>query len=396
MSNESGPWGISWVADRFDLDPDTLRYYEREGVLPAPARDGGGRRVYTAGDIELIEMLVHLKATGMPLAQIAEFTGLAASRAGGSEQLALLQRHRRAVLEQRDRLDASLDVITRKIAGYGPDDGEPQFLVRPDCRIGYAVRGCGPLLYLVGAPVGRSGFAALAEYLADEYTVVTHDPRGIDASVLRPGSAAPTPQTLADDLLALVEHLGGGPAAFFGASGGAVTVLEVAARHPELIDQVVVHEPPLIRLLHDPALERRATAAFQHALADPQAGAQEFLDLTGAGHATPEGEQPPTHTPLPELSDPELERNRYFLGRMAGPSVFYEPTLDAIRRLPLSVCAGELSHGQLARRAAHALADALDVPLIDVPGNHLGPSLKAARFAEALKKMLMATRRHPQ
>ena len=43
---------------------------------------------------------------------------------------------------------------------------------RPD-----PVRGCGPLLYLVGAPVGRSGFAALAEYLADEYTVVTHDPR---------------------------------------------------------------------------------------------------------------------------------------------------------------------------------------------------------------------------
>lgn len=104
------------MADRFDLDPDTLRYYEREGVLPAPARDGGGRRVYTAGDIELIEMLVHLKATGMPLAQIAEFTGLAASRAGGSEQVALLQRHQRAVLEQRDRLDASLDVITRKIA----------------------------------------------------------------------------------------------------------------------------------------------------------------------------------------------------------------------------------------------------------------------------------------
>lgn len=389
MSNDSGPWGISWVADRFGLDPDTLRYYEREGILPAPARDAGGRRVYTAGDVELIEMLMHLRTTGMPLAQIAEFTALAAGGSGRVEQLALLQRHRRSVLEQQQRLDASLDVITRKIAGYHlePHD-EPRFLSRPDCRLAYEIRGSGPLLYLVGAPVGRSGFAALAEHLADAYTVVTYDPRGIDASTAQPGSAEPTPPALAEDLSALVAHLGGGPAVFFGASGGAVTVLELAARNPELIERAVLHEPPLLRLLRDPALERRAAAAFAEARTDPQAGAQEFLDLTGAGYRTSAGELPPAHTPLPPLSADELERNRYFLGRMAAPSVFYDPPLDALRGIGIRVCAGEFSHGQLARRAAQALAHALGVPLIDLPGNHLGPSLEAAAFAVALKRLL--------
>lgn len=388
MTNETGSWGISSVAERFGLDADTLRYYEREGILPAPARDAGGRRVYTASDVELIEMLVHLRATGMPLAQIAEFTGLAARGSGRAERLALLRRHLRSVLEQRDRLDASLDVIGRKIAGYdGGADGRPQLLTGPDCDIAYTIRGTGPLLYLVGAPVGRSGFAPLAEQFADEYTVVTHDPRGIDASVAQPGASEPTPQVLADDLAALARHVGE-PATFFGASGGAVTVLELAARRPELVEQVVLHEPPLIRLLHDSALERRADAAFRRALTDPRAGAQEFLDLTGAGHNTSEGERPPAHTPLPEPSPAELERNRYFLGRMAGPSVFYEPSIDAIRSLTLQVCAGELSHGQLARRAARALADALGVPLVDLPGNHLGPSLEAPRFAKALKERL--------
>lgn len=173
---------------------------------------------------KLIEMLVHLRATGMPLAQIAEFTGLAAHGSGRAERFALLRRHLRSVLEQRDRLDASLDVIGRKIAGYdgGPTAGRN--LTGPDCDIAYTIRGTGPLLYLVGAPVGRSGFAPLAEQLADEYKLVTHDPRGIDASVAQPGASEPTPQVLADDLAALARHVGE-PATFFGASGGAVTVL---------------------------------------------------------------------------------------------------------------------------------------------------------------------------
>lgn len=48
------------------------------------------------------------------------------------------------------------------------------------------------------------------------------------------------------------------------------------------------------------------------------------------------------------------------------------------------------SHHQPARRAAHALAALLSQPLVDVPGNHLGPSTEPAEFARALLPLLGA------
>ncbi|MFB7501570.1 tetratricopeptide repeat protein [Streptomyces sp. NPDC056161] len=56
--------------------------------------------------------------------------------------------------------------------------GSPSCLDRPDCTIAFSVQGEGPLLFLVGAPAGRAGFAALAHELAGRFRVVTHDPRG--------------------------------------------------------------------------------------------------------------------------------------------------------------------------------------------------------------------------
>jgi pimeloyl-ACP methyl ester carboxylesterase len=265
---------------------------------------------------------------------------------------------------------------------------EPEVLERPDTTIAHGVQGEGPLLFLVGAPAGRGGFAALADELAGRFTVVTHDPRGIGASPRTPGMAAPTPQVLAQDLAALVDTVTGAPALFVGTSGGAVTLLELARRHPDVVGSAVLHEPPLIGLLHDATLASRAASAFAVAETDPQRAVQAFFDLSGAAHHTGPGQLPPAHVALPELPADELDKNRYFLGRMAGPTVFYEPDVAALRRVRLTVCAGSSSHHQLARRAAHALAALLGQPLVDMPGNHLGPSTEPAEFARALVPLL--------
>jgi len=66
MSEKEEKLGIGEVAARTSLDPDTLRYFERQGVLPAPRRDTAGRRRYVAADVDLIRMLIHLRETGMP------------------------------------------------------------------------------------------------------------------------------------------------------------------------------------------------------------------------------------------------------------------------------------------------------------------------------------------
>lgn len=110
---------IGPVAQRLGLDPDTLRYYERTGVVPSPARDASGRRAYTETDIHLLEVLLHLRDTGMALADITAFTRYVSRDPDGvAERLALLIDHREAVSAQQDRLAASLAVIDRKIADY--------------------------------------------------------------------------------------------------------------------------------------------------------------------------------------------------------------------------------------------------------------------------------------
>ncbi|MEV5952136.1 MerR family transcriptional regulator [Streptomyces sp. NPDC051993] len=68
-------FSIAEVSAQIGLAPDTLRYYERQGIVPSPRRDNAGRRKYTTADVELIRMLLQLREMGMPLADIAQFTG---------------------------------------------------------------------------------------------------------------------------------------------------------------------------------------------------------------------------------------------------------------------------------------------------------------------------------
>lgn len=117
--SEQATWSIGDVAARVGLDVDTMRYYERRGVLPRPARDVGGRRRYDDAGVHLIEVLLHLRATGMPLTQITEFTRLVATDPDGvSERLDLLRRHRHTVQNQIATWNASLEVIDGKIRDY--------------------------------------------------------------------------------------------------------------------------------------------------------------------------------------------------------------------------------------------------------------------------------------
>ncbi|WP_420095982.1 alpha/beta fold hydrolase [Brevibacterium sediminis] len=390
MSERDELFGIAEVSARIGLEPDTIRYFERQRVIPSPRRDSAGHRQYTTADVELIRMLVHLRETGMPLADIAQFTGAdnkVADLAG--LRVELLTAHRRRVQDRREELDRALDVITRKIMDFSDRiTGSVNLLERTDCTIAFDVQGEGPLLFLVGAPAGRAGFAPLAHELSDRYTVVTHDPRGVGASRAVVGMAAPTPEVLAEDLAALVDRLTGGPALFVGTSGGAVTLLELAKQYSEMVGRAVLHEPPLVSLVADSKLADRAAAVFEAAEADPQRAVQEFFDLSGAAHHTGPDQTPPAHMSMPELPAEELEKNRYFLGQMAGPSVFYVPDIEAIRRVAITLCAGSLSHHQLARRATQILAERLGLPLVDMPGNHLGASSEPSEFAKDLKRLL--------
>ena len=110
---------IGAAAEHLGLSVDALRYYERAGVIPPAARDAGGRRRYGPEELHLLDVLIHLRATGMPLARIAEFTRLVQQDPNGvPERLALLRDHREAIIERMARLALSLSVVDDKIADY--------------------------------------------------------------------------------------------------------------------------------------------------------------------------------------------------------------------------------------------------------------------------------------
>lgn len=107
------------------LPIETLRYYDREGLFGELPRDTGGRRRFTPDALGLLDVLLRLRRTGMPVEQVREFAEHV--RAGDhlrAGRLALLRAHRERVAMDLAQLQADLEVIDWKIAAYqAAEDG---------------------------------------------------------------------------------------------------------------------------------------------------------------------------------------------------------------------------------------------------------------------------------
>jgi DNA-binding transcriptional MerR regulator len=114
------------VADKTGFSLDTLRYYEKIGLLPSIARSSGGRRVFTEDDVAWLGILQCLRATGMPIARMLRYAKLA--RGGDqtvAERLGLLEEHDRAIEERIAQLRAKQTHIRQKIKWYRIEVARP-------------------------------------------------------------------------------------------------------------------------------------------------------------------------------------------------------------------------------------------------------------------------------
>ncbi|MGC0423286.1 MerR family transcriptional regulator [Embleya sp. AB8] len=111
---------IGEVAARTGLSIDTLRFYEREGILANPVRRGpGGRRIYAEHDIHWLNLCAILRASDMPIPAIRRLTDLARAGDGNErERLALLREHQSRIGERIAELHRCLDLINHKVAVY--------------------------------------------------------------------------------------------------------------------------------------------------------------------------------------------------------------------------------------------------------------------------------------
>ena len=106
---------IGEMAQKLDVAPSTLRYYDKEGLLPFVERSSGGIRMFKEEDMEWLRLLGCLKKAGMPLKEIRSF--LDWSRQGDatiSQRLELLEKQRQSVLEQQKQLEDTLLMLDYK------------------------------------------------------------------------------------------------------------------------------------------------------------------------------------------------------------------------------------------------------------------------------------------
>lgn len=113
------PVGIGVVSAQTGLSPDTLRWYEKEGLLPAVERTADGRRVYPQAAVALVRLVQVLRRTGMPVADVRRFISLMEEGAAShGRRMTLLEEHAAAIGRQLEQLTADLGEVQNKITHY--------------------------------------------------------------------------------------------------------------------------------------------------------------------------------------------------------------------------------------------------------------------------------------
>jgi pimeloyl-ACP methyl ester carboxylesterase len=251
----------------------------------------------------------------------------------------------------------------------------------PGAVLTYDIRSTDPtasVLFLIGSPMGASGFGTLAGHFPDR-TVVTYDPRGVERSTKADPSSPSTPEQHADDLHRIIGELHAGPVDLFASSGGAVNALALVAKHPEQVRTLVAHEPPLASILPD----REGALAATEAIADTYqrsgfgAGMAQFI--VAVSHKGPIGadfvDQPapnPAMFGMPAADDGSRTDPLLFQNILS--CTHYEPDFDALRAASTRIVmgAGAESEGEMAHRGAEAVAERLGTEPVIFPSGHGG------------------------
>ncbi len=112
-------YSMEQVSKRTSLPPHTLRFYEREGLLPNVNRSKGGIRRFTDEDLEWLGLVRCLKETGMSIKQIRTFVELSQQGAQTlKKRCDMLYQHRVEVEEKIRVLGEHLEKVDRKIAYF--------------------------------------------------------------------------------------------------------------------------------------------------------------------------------------------------------------------------------------------------------------------------------------
>lgn len=258
-----------------------------------------------------------------------------------------------------------------------------------------------PVLLLIGSPMGASGFSTLAGHFA-ERTVVTYDPRGVERSEKADPGTESTPAEHADDLSRIISALDAGPVEIFASSGGAVNALALVAEHPEQVRTLVAHEPPTAQVLPDrePALAACVDIRETYLRSGLGPAMAKFIAIVSHKGPIP-ADYADRPAPDPAMfglpTEDDGSRNDPLVGQNIVSCTHEMPDFDALRvaSTRIVLAAGANSEGELANRAAVAVAERLGTTPVTFPGDHAGflsseygPANDPGAFASTLRQVL--------
>ncbi|WP_054940061.1 MerR family transcriptional regulator [Paenibacillus ihuae] len=110
-------YSIKAASELTGITEDTIRYYEKIGLLPRAQRKENSHRVYSEGDVELMKLISCLKKTGMPLDEMRPYLNLSrdSNLSEYPELYDKIQIHKRNILEQIASLQQIVDFIDIKV-----------------------------------------------------------------------------------------------------------------------------------------------------------------------------------------------------------------------------------------------------------------------------------------
>ena len=110
---------IKEASRRSGVSIDTLRYYERIGLLPSVQRAANGHRRYTGMDLGWLHLLNLLRDTGMSIQQMLRFVSLEQEgETALPEQVEMLEKHRAVLFQHIQEMETSIGLLDEKIKYY--------------------------------------------------------------------------------------------------------------------------------------------------------------------------------------------------------------------------------------------------------------------------------------
>jgi DNA-binding transcriptional MerR regulator len=113
------PYSMKYVVEKLNVTANTLRYYEKEGLLKNIYRDSRGRRVYNDENIERLDFIRALRLTGMPISEIKKYLEL--NELGDetiSERKEMILQHKIKVQNKINQDLKYMEIINYKAAMY--------------------------------------------------------------------------------------------------------------------------------------------------------------------------------------------------------------------------------------------------------------------------------------